>query len=980
MQQRGDAERCAPEDEELLQGFLDRRERGESLDLETWLEEHPARAERLRELWREWRAGRGALDRALDELDPGDGAGGTVCDEAAVLDAVERLRARPRIVGRYQDQGLIDSGGMGEVRLVCDLDLARPLAMKSIRRERDGELGTLARFLQEAQITAQLDHPGVVPVHELGVDEDGRVYFTMKLVRGRPLSKVFELAREEREGWTLVRALHVLLRVCEAMSYAHSKGVVHRDLKPTNVMVGRFGEVHVVDWGLARVTGERVEDPDFPTPEPACLPTRSAGLDSSRAALATAAGQVVGTPCYMAPEQAAGARGVGPASDVYAVGALLYHLLSGRPPYQDGGTSRPAREVLASLVAGPPTPLDRVAGGAPAELVSIAEAAMAREPRARYRSMHELAEDLRAFLENRVVRRHRTGPVIELRKWVARNRGVASLAAALLLVLLGASGVIAGQQSLAANRALEDQRAQQRLVDELSAESLVREARAGWPVHPDSLPRIDAWIARAEELGTRAAGYGLELADLRSRSLPYTEAERAADRGSHPLAAEARLRGYWLEQMRANLADAHAVLAGRRDPYEDPAVDDPLAEARASIEILGEEISYQQARLAELESALERRRTWRFAAEEDARRHDRLAPFVAQLDHLLEDDGLLEQARDRRERAATLRARSVEDHREAWDEALSSIADPELCPLYEGLEIQPQLGLVPLGRDPDSGLWEFLHLESGTAPERDGEGRLRPSARSGVVLVLIPGGEVSVQGPGDPEPRPVRLDPYFLAKFELTQAQWRRLGGGDPSTWLAGMDVRCSPRISSCHPVTDVSWNDATRLLGSVGLRLPTELQWEHAARAGTEGPFCWDPAIPWWERMNCLDRSLHLMNQPDAIQELHGYPDDRFGVHAPVHAFEPNPYGLYNVLGNAAEWCSDWYVRERDASLLSDGDGAVHCDEPRQRVVRGGSWKYGVGYAAFDSDTSRAVRSSPDMSGEEIGLRPSRSVEAVDA
>ena len=111
---------------------------------------------------------------------------------------------------------------------------------------------TLSRFLEEAQVTGQLDHPGIVPVHELGVDADGRVYFTMKLVKGEDLSHVFAHIRYGREGWSKTRALGVIQRMCEAMAYAHDKGVIHRDLKPANVMVGRFGEVFVMDWGLAR--------------------------------------------------------------------------------------------------------------------------------------------------------------------------------------------------------------------------------------------------------------------------------------------------------------------------------------------------------------------------------------------------------------------------------------------------------------------------------------------------------------------------------------------------------------------------------------------------------------------------------------------------------------------------------------------------------------------------------------------------------
>ena len=156
---------------------------------------------------------------------------------------------------------------MGTILRVWDGDLRRNLAMKVMHGRGVGSSSPgegaggavdqerLGRFLEEAQITGQLDHPGVVPVHDLGIDSKGRCYFTMRFVRGRELKEVFDLAREHKEGWTRTKVLGAILKVCEAMAYAHSKGVVHRDLKPANVMVGRFGETYVMDWGLARVLG-----------------------------------------------------------------------------------------------------------------------------------------------------------------------------------------------------------------------------------------------------------------------------------------------------------------------------------------------------------------------------------------------------------------------------------------------------------------------------------------------------------------------------------------------------------------------------------------------------------------------------------------------------------------------------------------------------------------------------------------------------
>jgi serine/threonine protein kinase len=138
-----------------------------------------------------------------------------------------------------------------------DEDLRRHLAMKVMLDEQEGAASRLSRFLEEAQVTGQLDHPGIVPVHELGIDARGRVFFTMKLVKGKTLEHVFEAVRHGDDGWSVTRALSVVLRVCEAMAFAHEKGVIHRDLKPANIMVGRFGETYVMDWGLARVLGKK---------------------------------------------------------------------------------------------------------------------------------------------------------------------------------------------------------------------------------------------------------------------------------------------------------------------------------------------------------------------------------------------------------------------------------------------------------------------------------------------------------------------------------------------------------------------------------------------------------------------------------------------------------------------------------------------------------------------------------------------------
>ena len=309
---------------------------------------------------------------------------------------------RPRAArNRYILLGEVARGGMGVILRVWDTVLERPLAMKvldtgSAAKRSGATEQERARFLAEARIAGRLQHPGIVPIHDLGVDEQGRVYLTMPCFEGRTLDEVFELTRTGGDGWTLERALRALSRVCEVMAYAHARDVIHRDLKPANVIVGECDAIHVVDWGLAKVL-----DPSTDAHEP----TGDASTTDAADAGQTLAGTVAGTPPYMAPEQAEGrVEEVTFRADVYALGAMLYRLLAGRAPYEPRQEREepesPAR-IVELIRRGPPTPLARLAPDAPAELVAISERAMAREPAHRYLSVEALARDLDAFLRTR---------------------------------------------------------------------------------------------------------------------------------------------------------------------------------------------------------------------------------------------------------------------------------------------------------------------------------------------------------------------------------------------------------------------------------------------------------------------------------------------------------------------------------------------------------------------------------------------------
>ena len=283
---------------------------------------------------------------------------------------------------RYEDLGPIGRGATGEVHRVFDRQLGRTLAMKTVHAETMANPTALARFIAEAQATAQLQHPGIVPVHDIGVRDDGRLCFTMREVVGRTLLEVIHDLHAGTEGvWTFRRLIDAFHRVCEAVAYAHARGVVHRDLKPENVMVGERGEVLVLDWGLAKVRGG------------AALGGEGVVTDRSRGSLhVTQAGSVAGTPAYMPPEQAGGhSDEVDARADVYALGAILYECLTGRAPY--AGNS--AAEIVRAVLVGPPPRPD----GAPSELEAACLAAMARVASKRFADATALAAAIAAWLD-----------------------------------------------------------------------------------------------------------------------------------------------------------------------------------------------------------------------------------------------------------------------------------------------------------------------------------------------------------------------------------------------------------------------------------------------------------------------------------------------------------------------------------------------------------------------------------------------------
>ena len=445
--------------QDVFLSFLMRRGSGEAIAIGDLCAERPELATELARLWQEHQRGiddreqagmtQAVLARLGSEPAPQVSLGDIEADGAAAQAAPPSGAALDAPKGtRFRIVSEIARGGMGAVFKAWDKDLRRSLALKVALKDGFANSASaaapkLARFVEEAQITGQLDHPGIVPVHEMGVDAEGRLFFTMRLVRGRDLRRIFDLCWNEQEGWTQTRVLHVLLKVLEALAFAHAKGVIHRDLKPSNVMVGRYGEVYIMDWGVARILGSK-DTRDLRLKQ---APDTLSGVHSDRhehasaeaeSSVVTMDGEVLGTPAYMPPEQArCDTERLSPRSDVYSVGAMLYHLLCGQTPFVPAGARISPWMILMRVLEGPPKRVAELNPHAAVELVAICEKAMQREPEQRYPSAEAMRLDLEAFLENRVVAAYETGVVAELRKWVARNRALSAALAVLIVLVIG---------------------------------------------------------------------------------------------------------------------------------------------------------------------------------------------------------------------------------------------------------------------------------------------------------------------------------------------------------------------------------------------------------------------------------------------------------------------------------------------------------------------------------------------------------------
>jgi serine/threonine-protein kinase len=465
---------------------------------------------------------------------------------------------------RYRPQSFHAKGGLGEVWRAEDEELHREVALKRIQERHRSNTESLRRFVREAEITAKLQHPGVVPVHGLGRDADGRLCYAMRFVEGGTLDDALKRFHEAdrqpgrdpgERSLSLRELLNRFIAVCNTVAYAHSRGILHRDLKPSNIMLGDYGETLVVDWGMAKPFART--EVERSTGEATLMPAATEDTPEG----GTQYGQTMGTPAYMSPEQAAGRWDVvGPASDIFSLGATLYAVLTGQPPYR--GHSQ--MDVLHQARHGEfPRPRQEKPD-APRALEAICLRAMALKPEDRYGTARELGADVEKWLADEIVTAWLEPFAARARRWMRRHRALVASSAAGLFVALLAS--VTGVFVLAATERRE--RGLRETAQEKEQEALEEKGRA-MAAQKDAM---DALRATTDQVIEKLIGAKTALGPAEKEFLESTMKRWqtfAADKGQSELAQEIRAEGMFrVAVLRQKLGQKEEVVAEYEEAIE----------------------------------------------------------------------------------------------------------------------------------------------------------------------------------------------------------------------------------------------------------------------------------------------------------------------------------------------------------------------------------------------------------------------------
>lgn len=919
-------------------------------------------------------------------------------------------------LGPYRLLREIGRGGQGVVFEAEDRRLGRRVALKVLTGFA-GPSTLRARFRQEAHVASRLDHPGICTV--LDTDLEGNPpWIAMRLLEGESLAALIAAGRsaapvalapaadpsgtdsERQRTASATGRLEALLRFFEgaarALHAAHEAGILHRDIKPGNIMVTPRGDAVIMDFGLARD-------------------------DVSESATLTRTGDIFGTPAYMSPEQlSAGAAQLDRRTDVWSLGVSLYEALAGVRPF--AGASR--EQLYQSILAREPEPVGRRLPALPKDLSVVVATALSKERDRRYQTAADLAEDLRRVREREPILARPAGPFLRLKRWAERSPALAVSLALLLLSLV--SGLAASTKLLRDSRRSDEEARDAlssflRLADERRVEDLVAAAGAAlWPPGEETIPGIENWLAEAQALLARLPEHEAALDALADHPSRLPARDDAARRRE----VEDRIAD--LQELVRYYGESRGELARIRQGVEDTehlsGAEESVAAGRiARIDAIDrnlvERIEMAEEGVEILRAAGHPGGEREFADQDVKWRYDRLRSLVQSM-RLLQGAGGSEMDIRRREgssrpgdnqlREDLVHARTAPpppDHpaaatvpgmqarlllsrriaaeeaggsRGLWAEAADRVA---ASPRYPGLRLPVLPGLIPLGPDPASGLEEFADLHTGAVPVRsESGGRLAMAEDSAVVFVLIPGGTAVLGAQAGREGEPgfdpgaqgdeapvteIELAPFLLAKTEVTQRQWWHLMGTNPSYVQPG-STRFGVPSTWANPVESISWSDAAAAAARMRATLPTEAQWEHAARAGSTGSW-WCPPALLPSAGNLADRSVlrYRIGGGEPIEDW----DDGWASTAPVATFLPNPFGLFDVIGNVSEFCLDYYGDY--IASFEEGTGRRRTLVPRMRAVRGGSLQDLAG----DARTASRSAVFESFTSQTIGFRPARNL-----
>ncbi|MFH2003037.1 MAG: SUMF1/EgtB/PvdO family nonheme iron enzyme [Planctomycetota bacterium] len=877
--------------------------------------------------------------------------------------------AAGRVINDFRIIRELGSGGMARVYEAEQITLKRRVALKVLYSHLSLSERAIRKFRREAEAGGRQSHRGIVSVYAVG-EHKGMHYIAQELVEGaKTLAHMIDAYRAEPalpQGYFRDIAKYTV-EVAEALHHAHAMGVIHRDVKPSNILLDANGRPKVSDFGLAKV-----ED----------------ALALSRT------GDFSGTPYYMSPEQALGRRsGVDHRTDIYSLGVTLYESLTLERPF-DGKSSH---EVLQQISTKEPEEPVRVNPRVPRDLSVICMKAMEKDPGRRYPSMEAMADDLRRFLSGDVILARPASLADKAIKRMKRNPMMSvAVAVAFLsvLALLCLTPWYLIRLSGERNRALESENEAvkryeevRRLSDDRRLNDCLDAVETLWPAYPEKIGDMEVWLEDARELVARVDLHRATLAALRENALPYDDEARRQDRRNHPKAEDLeKAKG-----LKPILQSRISKFEAKRETLTDPLQAEALAKVEDRLKGMRETLGELDALIVEYEREVAERTTWRFADFETEWQHGVLQKLVESLEELSDDEGLVKKIEDRLDFARNIREETLGKHAAEWEEAIAVIADPQRSPLYKGLIIAPQIGFIPLGQDPDSGLYEFSHFQTGAMPMRNEDGRLEPNEANGLVFVLIPGSAFQMgaerPGPDRPEGSPnadpfsfscegpvhiVRIEPFLLSKYEMTQGQWKRFTGKNPSGWTPDNKDIQGPGITLLNPVEQVDWFESEKVLSKLRLRLPTEAEWEYAARAGTSTIwFTGDRKESLGNHVNMAD-AFSRDHEGPAISDYELWLDDGFVCHAPVHLMQPNRFGLHQMAGNVWEWCIDGFRMGGYKNAPADGSADRALDESQERVIRGGGYNSG----------SKTCRSSyrkwmnPGSRVRDCGLRPACSLD----